>query len=317
MNSTVGHDVTAAALDKGLVSPAHADVIVRAGQKLPAGVTDAQRRIVEEKLVAQAQRFDPDQLRRYARRATEAIEPDSTVVDAHEDHQLRTEEEAARAQTRLTFHDNGDGTVTGHFTVPAAAAAFLRKIIESMTSPRRMPKEGGPASQGSYDWDHRRGLAFAELLEHLPTDHLHDKTAATVVVTIHHDVLQGALRAAHLDTGQALSAGEVRRLACTAGILPAVLGTGSVALDLGHETRLFSQAQRVAKGLEHDTCAADGCERPYAWCELHHRRPWSLGGKTDLRNAVPLCHYHHQRIHDPGFWHRYLPEGALRFSRRP
>ena len=25
----------------------------------------------------------------------------------------------------------------------------------------------------------------------------------------------------------------------------------------------------------HATCAADGCERPFAWRELHHRRPWS------------------------------------------
>lgn len=180
-------------------------------------------------------------------------------MDAHEGEQLHSEEEAARANTRLSFHDNGDGTVTGHFTV----------------------------------------------------------SAATVVVTISADVLQGALKAAHLDTGQTLSAGEARRLACTAGIIPAVLGTGSVALDLGRESRLFSQAQRVAKGLEQDICAADGCERPYAWCELHHRKPWASGGRTDLRNAVPLCHYHHQRVHDPGFWHRYLPEGTLRFSRRP
>ncbi len=64
--------------------------------------------------------------------------PTRRVVDAHEDALLRSEEEAARAKTRLTFHDNGDGTTTGHFTVPTPAAAFLRKIIESMTAPRRM-----------------------------------------------------------------------------------------------------------------------------------------------------------------------------------
>ena len=107
-----------------------------------------------------------------------------------------------------------------------------------------------------------------------------------MVVTIDHTVLTGAMKAAHLDTDQPLSAGEARRLACTAGILPAVLGTKSVALDLGRESRLFSEAQRVAKGLEHTTCAATGCERPYAWCELHHRRPWARGGRTDLADAI-------------------------------
>ena len=71
-----------------------------------------------------------------------------------------------------------------------------------------------------------------------------------MVVTIDHTVLAGALKAAHLDTDQALSAGEARRLACSAGILPAVLGSRSVALDLGRESRLFSEAQRLAKGLD-------------------------------------------------------------------
>ena len=261
-----------------------------------------------------AARFSPDQLRRIARRAIEAVEPDQSVVDAHENEQVRSEEQAAQAKCSLTLHDNGDGTTTGHFTVPALAAAILAKILDTMTAPRRMRETAGP--DRSFDWRHRRGLAFAELLEHLPTDHLHPKSAATVVVTIDHTVLQGALKAAHLDTDQALSAGEARRLACNAAILPAVLGGKSVALDLGHSSRLFSESQRVAKGLEHTTCAATGCERPYAWCELHHRKAWATGGKTDLKNAIPLCHRHHQWIHDTGFNHESMPDGSVRFSRR-
>ncbi len=136
------------------------------------------------------------------------------------------------------------------------------------------------------------------------------------MVTIDHTTLQGALKAAHLDTGATITAGEARRLACSAGLIPAVLNGRSVALDLGRENRLFSEAQRLAAGLRHDTCTAHGCTRPYAWCELHHHRPWARGGKTDLADAVPLCHYHHQRIHDTAYDHRYLPDGTIRFSRR-
>ena len=232
-------------------------------------------------LVEKAARFSPDQLRRIARRAIEAVEPDQSVVDAHENEQVRSEEQATQAKCSLTLHDNGDGTTTGHFTVPALAAAILAKILDTMTAPRRMREPGQQDTDRSFDWRHRRGLAFAELLEHLPTDHLHPKSAATVVVTIDHTVLQGALKAAHLDTDQTLSAGEARRLACNAAILPAVLGGKSVALDLGHSSRLFSESQRVAKGLEHTTCAATGCERPYAWCELHHRK--ALGHRRQDR----------------------------------
>src|SRR5687768_9513660 len=316
-----GHDSTAAALDAGLVSPGHAAVIVHATGQLPAGVSAEQRQVVEESLVEQARRYSPDQLRRLARRAIEAVEPDQLVVDAHENDLVRTEEQAARDQCALTLHDNGDGTTTGHFTVPALAAGILAKVIDAMTAPRRM-RTPGSTTQGaatpdrSFDWRHRRGLAFTELLEHLPTDHLHPRTAATVIVTIDHTVLTGALKAAHLDTDQTLSGGEARRLACNAAILPAVLDTRSVALDLGQQSRLFSEHQRLAKGLEHNTCAATGCERPYAWCELHHRQPWAKGGRTDLANAIPLCHQHHQWIHETGFNHQTMPDGSIRFSRR-
>ena len=70
--------------------------------------------------LTKASRFSPDQLRRVARRAIEAVEPDQTVVDAHENELVRTEEQAAQDKCSLTLHDNGDGTTTGHFTVPAS-----------------------------------------------------------------------------------------------------------------------------------------------------------------------------------------------------
>ena len=170
-----GHGVTAEALDAGLVSPGHAAVIVQATGQLPETVSSEQRGVVEAVLVEKAARFSPDQLRRVARRAIEAVEPDQSVVDAHENEQVRTEEQAARDKCSFTLHDNGDGTSTGHFTVPALAAAILAKILDTMTAPRRMREPGSrnATPDRAFDWRHRRGLALAELLEHLPTDHLH------------------------------------------------------------------------------------------------------------------------------------------------
>jgi hypothetical protein len=312
---------TRSALADGDVSPAHAAVISHALDRLPTGVTPGQRDQVETSLVAKAKELSPQTLRRVARRCVEAIEPDPAVVDAHEDALVYDEEAGARERTRLTFHDNHDGTVTGHFTVPVLQGHLLRKVIETMTAPRRgrlgsSVAQAGPTQGPRTDWDHARGLALCELLEHLPTDHLHPRTAATLVVTVRDDVLRGSLAAAGLDTGESISSGEARRLACGAGLLPAVLGGRSVPLDLGRSRRLFSDHQRVGLGLTHTTCAADGCERPFAWCELHHRRPWAGLGPSDLANAVPLCHFHHQRIHDAGFLHAHLPDGSIRFRRR-
>jgi hypothetical protein len=312
---------TGAALARGELTSQHAQVILRATDQLPSTLSDAQRAQVEAALVEQARRLDPQQLRRAARRALEVVEADVAKVDEHENSLVRDAEAVALAKTRLTLHDNGDGTVSGHFTVPELHGHLLGKILESMTAPRRAKLGAGEPQVGERgirtDWDRARGQAFCELLEHLPTDRLHGKVAATVVVTVDEAVLRGALKTAGLDTGGSLSAGETRRLACGAGILPAVLVGASLPLDLGRTRRLFTEAQRIALGVAHKTCAADGCQRPFAWCELHHRKPWSLGGRTDLAQAVPLCWFHHRRIHDGAFVHRDLPDGSIRFHRRP
>jgi hypothetical protein len=101
---------------------------------------------------------------------------------------------------------------------------------------------------------------------------------------------------------QPITAGEARRLACTAGIVPAVLGGRSEVLDLGRARRLFSPPQRKALALRHPTCQAKGCRVPAAWTEAHHAGdPWSQGGATDLADGCLLCCHHH-RAHD----HRYV-----------
>ena len=358
---------TRLALAEGALSPDHASVIAGVASRLPATLTDVERAKVEAALVAQAKRVDPARLRRSARRALLAAERSAEESLAHEDAELRNEEDRARRRVRLTMHDNLDGTITGHFTVPTLAGAILRKTIQQMISPRRRsaPLAGAPGPQRSgscaasvsggsadsadsahspgrtgsadsggsagsadssgsagnagapdpgreragasatpaptRDWAHLSGAAFVELLEHLPTEHLNGKVAATVVVTVEHERLREQLGAAHLDTGHDVSAAEARRLACSAGILPAILDGTSLPLDLGRTRRFFTEPQRVALATIYEQCAADGCDRPYAWTELHHEDPWATGGLTNLDLAVPLCGPDHHRAHDPRY----------------
>lgn len=317
-----GLNVTATALGQGELSTAHAAVIADATSKLPKHLTVEERRVIEQSLVSKAAVMNPGDLRRAARRCLEAITSvEDSEVDAHENNLLADEEAAALARSELSMWDNADGTVSGRFTVPHFAGAVLRKTIETMTSPRRAALGAAKAQSGPVGFDrdaiaHRSGLAFVELLEHLPTDRLNSKVACTVVVTIEQERLDNLLAAAGLDTGERLSAGEARRIACNAGILPAVLNGKSVPIDLGRTSRLFTETQQMALGLTHKTCAADGCERPFAWCEIHHLDPWSLGGRTDLAKGAPLCGFHHRRIHDTAYTHRFQPNGGLTFHRR-
>lgn len=77
----------------------------------------------------------------------------------------------------------------------------------------------------------------------------------------------------------------------------------------------------IARAEEHlvaeAECRAEGCSIPAAWCEAHHPgRPWSQGGRTDLREGVLLCPWHHHRAHDSSFDAHRLAKGDVRFSRR-
>jgi len=116
-------------------------------------------------------------------------------------------------------------------TLPTLQAEMLRKHLLALASPRRtshggtdQPVDTPPAEQKPLP--HRKGLAVLEYIERYPTDHIPRSggVAATIVVTMTMDTLLGGLASAALDTGAHISAGEARRIACEAGIIPVVLG---------------------------------------------------------------------------------------------
>src|SRR5262249_42715874 len=142
-------------------------------------------------------------------------------------------------------------------------------------------------------------------------------TTTSVMVMVSLDTLRTGLGVADTSTGDRLTAGQTRRLACQAGILQVVLGAKGEILDLGRTRRLFSSAQRKAMAIRARACTPDGCSSPAAWCEAHHhKQPWSQGGKTDLTDGKLLCPFHHHRAHDPGWQTHHHPNGTTTFHRR-
>ncbi len=81
----------------------------------------------------------------------------------------------------------------------------------------------------------------------------------------------------------------IRRLACDAEIIPAVLGTRSEVLDVGRLHRLVTPALWVALVLRDRHCTFPACTRPPVMCHAHHLLPWSTGGTTTLDNLALLC----------------------------
>ena len=110
-----------------------------------------------------------------------------------------------------------------------------------------------------------------------------------------------------------LSAKTVRRMACDAEIIPAILGSKGEVLDLGRSQRFFSRAIRRALLIRDKGCAFPGCTMPAFWTEAHHIVPWWAGGRTEVNNGVCLCGLHHDLI-EQGNWKINVLDGIPWFT---
>jgi hypothetical protein len=99
-------------------------------------------------------------------------------------------------------------------------------------------------------------------------------------------------------SGDVLSPGVVRRMACDAQIIPMVLGGDSKPLDVARRKRLFTRSQRLALAVRDKGCSWEGCTMPPSWCDAHHVTHWTHDGPTDLLNAALLCPRHHTVVHE-------------------
>ena len=298
----------------GTVNLPQARVIVNALQDLPEREVgpDVLGR-AEEALIEYAGQHGPRELRRLGRRILEVAAPDSCEEQEGRAHER--EERRGAAVTSLSLHRLGDGTTRLSGRLADAVADRLRTYLDAFTSPRhRVLGEGDSVSPRR-----RLGGAFATFLKTVDPRQLplHGGDATTVLVTIDLETLRSRLSGLGLVGEEPISAAHARRLACTAEIVPVVLGGRSEVLDLGRGSRLFRSTQRKAMAVRDRRCRAEGCTIPAAWCEAHHAtNPWSRGGRTDLADGVLLCSWHHHRAHDDRYLHDRLPNGDYRFHRR-
>jgi hypothetical protein len=93
------------------------------------------------------------------------------------------------------------------------------------------------------------------------------------------------------------------------------MGGESMPLDVGRERRLHTKHQRYAMIARDRGCRADGCDRTHG-LQAHHKILWSNGGDTNVRDGITLCHWHHNKAHDPTYETTYHPNGDVTFHRR-
>ena len=136
-----------------------------------------------------------------------------------------------------------------------------------------------------------------------------------LLVIADYDVVTQRLGNARLENGTPIPAGELRRLACDAQVLPAVFRGPSVPMDLGMARRKASPTQRAALIARDRACI--GCGAKAAWCQSHHIIHWQDGGPTNLDNMCLLCSRCHHNVHDRDWQVEQTPTGAYRLRPPP
>ena len=304
-----------AGLRTGSVLLEQAQVIVRSLEDLPADLGEDLLGQAEDVLVGYAASHDAAELAVLGAHVLTVIAPE--IGEERDRKRLEKAEQDAARRRRFSMVRDGHGAVHGRFTLPELQGAMLEKALHALAAPKHRHAVGAPADQAR-PTAQKLGEAFAELVETLDPATLPKagRMNATVVVKIDLTDLLTGIGYATLDDGTLVSAGEARRLACEAGLVPAVLDGPSEVLDVGRGQRYYNHGQRVYLDLRDGGCTTVGCDWPASMCHAHHDTPWSEGGTTDVEHGRLLCPRHHARAHDPRYEMRIGSDNQVTFHRR-
>lgn len=261
----------------GLVSAEQVQVMAEAVDQLPEWFGDQERHDAAAELVSYAQKFALDDLKRLANRIVEVVDPDG--ADEILGEKLAAEEARAWDATRISMRRRGNGTTRGDFTIPDAQADHLFAALEALAAPRRKRFTANRHALGIDDImalprDKRLGLAFLELIEHLPEDALPQAggLAATVAVTVDVDIMRAGSGTATTSSGGTMSTAQAQRMACNAHLVALYLDPDGTISCTSSPGRLYSRPQRIALAAHDQGCVWAGCDRPPSHCEAHHLR---------------------------------------------
>ena len=292
-------------------------MIAEAVDALPARVTPEIRDEARVALLDLATRHDARDLKQLGKRILDVVAPE--VGESHEAAVLAAEEARADATVSLTLVDDGEGRCHGRFTVPSHVGKALRRHLLALANPARHSDDELTDEHGGWKPMSRRlGEAFVEYVERYPVDHspMTAGVNATVVVTMSLADLLAEHATALLDDGSRMTAAQARRLACEAGIIPAVLGTSSQPLDLAAPPG-SSPRPSASRSASATAGARRRVARPLPpGCHAHHDDPWSRLGPTDLANGRLLCPRHHRLAHDSRYAMTVHADNKVSFARR-
>ncbi|MGH3095382.1 MAG: DUF222 domain-containing protein [Streptosporangiales bacterium] len=283
----------------GAVSPAHVAVVVDRLERLPDAVTPEERVEAEALLAEQARVLDPTQLGKLATKVAACLDPDGTLASE--------EERTSKRELRFSKGLHGMGELRGSFD--PEGEGWIRAALDPLAKPT--PEVDGVKDPRSAA--RRNADALVELCKRQcaqPDMPVHGGAKPTLVVAIGLQELERRSGLGQLPYGDAVTARAALRMACDAGVVPAVLDHDGEPLSVGRSQRVIGPALRRALEIRDKGCAWPGCDAPPSRCEGHHLRSWLHGGHTSLANTALLCATHHDRADTPD-WTLELKGGRI------
>ena len=185
-----------------------------------------------------------------------------------------------------------DGMAEYRLRLDPEGSAVLEAILGPLAAPQPSTEHGSDTRTS----DQRRADALVEVCRRAAAagGAAPATPKAAVVVTMGYQDLLERTGAGTTLTGELLAPETVRRMACDAGIIPAVLGVRGARSSTWAGPSGWSPPSRCRRwDLRDRGCTFPGCSRPPSWCDAHHVWHWCDGGPTDPPNLALLCPRHH------------------------
>jgi hypothetical protein len=292
------------ATTSGRITVQQAKAIGDALNALPTGLDSDQKRRAEDLILAEADHTPPEKLRAMTGAILRRVSPDAESADQRADR-LAARDARADQRRALRFGPEIDGSIELSGNLPVADGRRLERLVQTVADRAyRAAKDNADRQSLGQTPQQRLADALVTIVTAAEAAERGESSLVSIpagaaqisVLMSARDLLDRANARGVLADGTELSPGDLRRLACSADLVPVVLGTGSTILDLGRTYRLAPSHLRHALGLRDGGCAFPGCTAPIWHCEAHHILPWQEGGLTDLGNLVALCKVHHTLI---------------------
>ncbi len=310
------------ALAGGEVTAGHLDALAITAKMLAAHPElVAEFRSRQDELLAQAAREGVDRFRKRCRRLAKSL---IAQADVAADDEL--ERQRARSTVK-TWTDTDTGMWHLHAELDPVRGAIIDRHLQAELARLRAQDQqcGDRASEFMQ-------LKVDALVAAMSTTG--DGLPSRPELVVHVDL--GLLLAETAAAGLTASAGvglcetvdgvelpveTVRRMACDAGILPAVMGGDRLLKDMGRSARTATPEQRTRLAAVHATCGLGPCRVPFSKCRIHHVLFWDEhDGPTDEDNLIPACDKHHHLLHEGGWTLEFtadrvatwrLPDGTI------